>query len=954
MCHRIQALSGRLWRAAGMALGLTASWLPLPLLSAEVDFGRQVLPILSQHCFACHGPDQSQASSDLRLDSFAAATADLGAGQAIVPGKPDASLLMHRVRSRDPELRMPPAEAGPALTDQELATLAEWIAAGADYTSHWAYLPITSPPVPAGSSPPAHRSPIDNFIHSRLQAAGLTAAPPVDRRALLRRVTFDLTGLPPTWEEVLAFVNDPAEDAYARVIDRLLASPRYGERWGRHWLDIARYADTHGGGATGYTRFPFSYTYRDYVISAFNADLPYDQFVTQQIAADQLDLPAGHPALAAAGFLTIGRQYPSKHDVIDDRIDVVTRGLMGMTVACARCHDHKYDAIPTSDYYALYTTFASSQPPELLPELQLPLAAGDTDHRSAYDQELQRRTFRRSEMIREQSEVLRQRLRMQVGLYLRELVKGTPKQDLSVAFLSYRTDDYRPLVLERWRSYLGQLSAADPVFGPWHQLRAHRELPASEFAEQVAQLVATCRAENGDLSQVKYHALATQPPRWNPRVLQALADRQPQSMLEVADTYGQLLADVQQEWLTGLVAAAQEAAAGAEVVPDEDPAHASLNSSVNRQLRFHLHAPDSPTALSDAEASRLLNRPINDHVSGLGAAIEELHLNSPGSPPRAMLLAENQQPAAGRVFVRGDPLNPGPAVEARFLSALPGVSPSVFGDGQRRLDLARAVTDPANPLTRRVIVNWVWQRHFGEGLVRTPDDFGIRGQPPTHPELLDYLADTFLRLDQWSLKSLHRRLLLTDVYQQAAVERPDARQQDPENRLWWRMPRRRLDAEAMRDALLAVAGNVDWRMGGRPVDLFTQPFTSRRSVYGFVNRDVIAGFFSAFDLADPSVCAAQRPQTTVPQQTLYALNSEFIQSQAEQLTRLPEFASLTPPASRVRRLYQRILTRTPSDQEIDEALQFLAGQADAGAPAETAWQSLAHALMASNEFMFLD
>ncbi len=921
------------------------------LLAAEIDFSSQVQPILSQHCYACHGPDASSRVNDFRIDSYQAATTEWADGPGIVPGDAAQSRVLQRILSTDPDERMPPPDAGEPLTAEEVDALRQWIVAGAKYEQHWAFRPIELPQIAALESDSANLCDIDRFIVDSLQQHGLELSPPIAKQALLRRVTFDLHGLPPTWEEVQAFEQDASADAFAHVVDRLLASPRYGERWGRHWLDIARYADTHGGGAIGFKRFAFSYTYRDYVIAAFNADKPYDRFVTEQIAADQLGLDEHDPALAGVGFLTVGRQYPNPHDIIDDRIDVVSRGLLGLTVACARCHDHKYDAIPTRDYYALYATFASSQSPRELPKL----ASADVtpDREGDYEVELERRQFRRQEMVREQSELLRQRLRMQVGMYLQELVKGTPEQNLAVAFLSYRTDDYRPLVLERWRKYLAQLDRDDPVFGLWHRLHEQRHLSAAEFSQFASDCVRQLSQENGDLSSLKLHALATQPPRWNPRMLAAVQLRSPTSMLEVANTYGELLADVQEEWLTSLTSAALEARQRAAIIPDEDAAHTAINSSVNRQLRHHLHGLGTPTALNDELASELLNRPINDHVSGLAGDIDELHLNSPGSPPRAMLLVEDPSPIPMHVFRRGNPLDRGDQVEPHFLEALSAGKSRVFRDGQRRLDLARAICDPANPLTRRVIVNWVWQRHFGRGLVRTPDDFGIRGQPPTHPLLLDYLAETFLTEDHWSLKKLHRRLLLTQVYQQASVESSAARQIDPENLLLWRMPRARLEAEAMRDALLAVAGRLDLTMGGRPVDLFSEPFTPRRSVYGLINRDVIAGFFSAFDMADPSVCAAKRPQTNVPQQTLFALNSNFVQEQAKYLTEQAEFIAAQTNEERVDILYRRVLARQPAAEETYDAVQFIESQAavDEG---KVAWQSLAHVLLAANEFIFLD
>ncbi len=828
-----------------------------------------------------------------------------------------------------------------------IATTTSWCVASETPKKHWAYQPIVRSPIP----PADHRSHtgIDHFIVSALADRGLKLSPPVDRATLIRRATYDLTGLPPTWAEVEAFVNDTRVDAFARVIDRLLASPRYGERWGRHWLDLARYADTHGATAIGFKKFPFAYTYRDYVIAAFNDDTPYDRFVLEQIAADQLDLAEHDSRLAALGFLTVGRRFRSPHDIVDDQIDVVTRGLLGMTVACARCHDHKFDAIPTADYYALYATLASSREPAELPILGEPES---TQTYREYQAELSRRKHQYEQTVREQAAVMRSRLRMQVGLYLRELAKGTPEYDLAMVPFSYRTDDVRPHVLERWRTYLAKFGQHDPVFGAWHRLAELAELSREDFSRRCAEVIERLINENGDLSKLSpMHTLAASPPRHNPQVIAALSAQPLHSMLDVADAYGRMFAEVHAEWSTALLEAAREAHPDGTVVPDQDPRHEPINSAIKRQLRNHLYGPDTPTAMDADLSFTVLNRTVKDHSSGLAAAMDDLHLTSPGSPPRAMALVEAADPPAFHVFRRGNPIDRGPIVEPRFLSAVTADEPPPFAPRNRRLALAEAIIDPANPLTRRVIVNWVWQHHFGTALARTPDDFGVRGEPPTHPELLDYLADSFFQ-DGWSLKQLHRRIMLSAVYRQAATENAAARRLDPENRLLWRMPRRRLDLEAMRDGMLATAGRLDTTMGGQPIDLATPPLSTRRTVYGFVNRDIVSGFASTFDMADPSSCTAQRPRTSVPQQTLFALNSAFIQEQAAAFATHPEVLSADSDRARVVALYRRAFSRLPSQDEIVAALAYV--HSDQAGSAVGPWQKLAHILLASNEFIFLD
>jgi len=913
--------------------------------AGEVRFDRDIRPILAEHCLECHGLDAGSRQGDLRLDT------DEGAKpQAVLPGRPDESELVRRILATDPDLRMPPPAKGPGLTATEIDTLRRWIAAGAPYEGHWAFAPIRRPPVPATNRPAS--TDIDRFLASAREARGLAEPPRIGRRELIRRATFDLTGLPPAWEDVEAFETDTSPDgeAFARVVDRLLASPRYGERWGRHWLDIARYADTHGGSAIGFTKFPFSYTYRDYCVRSFNGDVPWDRFITEQVAADQMGLAANDPALAGLGFLTIGMQFRNRHDLIDDQIDVVSRGLMGLTIACARCHDHKYDPVTASDYYALAATLAPSQPPELLPVIGSP---EETPALADYQRELERRRTIRDDMARDQITVMQGRLRMQVGLYLRELAKGTPEQDLTSAFLSFRTDDVRPHVLNRWRTYLATMPADDPVFEPWVKVR---DLPAADFQPRCAEIVAALTAENGDpAAAAAKNGLGEETPKWNPLVLAALSERKPAALADVADVYGTVFATAQREWLGGLAASAEEGV-GEGIVTDEDPRHVVVNSPIRRQLRHHLFAPGTPTAVDDTLAKTLLNRTVQDTLAGKAGAIHELHLGAPGSPPRAMTLEERADAPATRLLVRGNPLNRGPVVEARFPAALSAPDAAPFPSGQRRLGLAAALVSPHNPLVRRVIVNWAWQHHFGEGLVRTPDDFGTRGRPPTHPELLDHLAETF-RDDGWSLKALHRRIMLSDAYRTAAVESAVARQSDPDDELLWRMPRRRLDMESMRDAMLAVSGELDPTPGGPPVDLAATPIVPRRTVYGFVNRDILSPLSGTFDGANPAACTARRPDTTIPQQALFALNSDFIQDRAVAFAAAGLQAAPDDEAGRVSWMVRRAFSRSPSEAETAAAIDFVHTQAaslESGLAADVPWQRLAHVLLAANEFHFVD
>jgi hypothetical protein len=928
-------------------------------LHAEIDFNREIRPILSEFCFQCHGPDANQRAGDLRLDIEEEAKAS-----AILVHKAAESELIRRIHTSDDDSVMPPPSTAKALTDAQKTLLSQWIDEGAEYSDHWAFEPIE--PASKLLSALADKNsqdknsqdtPIDRFLLHKLGAAELSYSPEVSRTQFIRRATFDLTGLPPTWSEVEAFVSDEDEHAIERLIDRLLETPRYGERWGRHWLDIARYADTHGGAAIGFTAFPFSYTYRDYVIRAFNQDLPFDRFILEQIAADQLGLDEDDPALAAIGFLTVGMQFRNYHDTIDDQIDVITRGLMGLTVTCARCHDHKFDPIPTADYYSLYSVIAASKSPVELPEIG---GVPDEPAFKSYQTQLATLKVKLDDFVRDQSEVMRSRLRMQVGLYLAEIAKGTSEQDVSTQFLSYRTDDIRPLVFNRWRDYLAKLPADDAVFGPWIEMKSWGSISSEDFSKQREEYLSKLKGELDATGSTpaKQHALREEPPKWNPSIVDALLERKPSSLQEVAEVYGNVFVEEQRLWLQALLSAADEASAPDRILPDDHPQHQVINSPTHRQLRHHLFSQGSPFDIPDEVAMRLTNRTINDLIGAKRGAIHQLNLSSPGAPPRAMILNEDPKPKVSFVFVRGNSLARGAPVEPKFLSVLTRDAPKVFEDGKRRLGLAQAIVSPENTLTSRVLVNWAWRHHFGYGLVRSPDDFGTRGQPPTHPELLDYLADEF-RAHGWSLKWLHKQIMLTKAYRQGAIENEASRQRDPENQWLWRLPRRRLDFESMRDAMLAVCGELDVSMGGRPVDLNATPAIPRRSVYGFINRDIIANLMSTFDTANPNACTAKRPDTTVPQQTLFALNSDFIQDRAERMAALTKEMELATTDERIAAMVHNTLGRAPTALEIEQSKSFLSeSSAGTGEGAtldpEKKWIQFAHALLASNEFMFLD
>jgi mono/diheme cytochrome c family protein/cytochrome c553 len=724
------------WYAAACCAGW---WLSLPAAAAADPpsaaagefFEKSVRPVLATHCFECHGPKKHRGG--LRLDSRAALLTGGDTGPAVVPGHPEQSLLIKALHYND-EPKMPPKGR---LTPREIAALSAWVKQGAPWPettavahapvrgtglqitprdrAFWSFRLVADPPVPAVRDRAWPRKSLDHFILARLEAARLRPAEAADRHTLIRRATFDLTGLPPAPEEVEAFLKDESPDAFAKVVERLLASPHYGERWARHWLDVARYGEDQAHTFQA-RKYPQGFRYRDWLIRAFNEDMPYDRFVREQIAADLLNGPGRLENLPALGFFALGPVYygdPKKLDQIDDRVDTLTRGFLGLTVACARCHDHKYDPISTKDYYALAGVFAST--------------------------------------------------------------------------------DYVEVSLEPGKE--GQPIVAAP-------------------------------------------------------------------------------------------------AKGKKKAPPKGP---------------FIHA-----------------------------------------------LKEMAKATNLRVHIRGSATTLGEEAPRRFMPILMRDEPPPFTRGSGRLELAEAIATRDNPLTARVIVNRVWQRHFGKGLVRTASNFGALGERPTHPELLDHLATRFVA-SGWSLKWLHREILLSSTYQLSS--RPDARNQeaDPENRLLGRASRRRLEVEAWRDAILAASGKLDRAVGGPSGDL-ASPDYRRRTLYGSVSRHELNPLLRLFDFPDPNITSGERTVTTVPLQQLFVLNSEFMVRNAKALAaRLS--AAAKDDAGRIREAFRVLYGRPVTERELKLGLAFLAApEAPAGGsrPALTRWEQYAQVLLSTNEFLYVD
>jgi len=772
-------------------------------------FENNIRPLLDGKCYNCHSARAEKVKGGLRLDSRESVLQGGNSGPAVIPGDPDKSLLIQAVRYTDEDLQMPPK--GKKLSDKEIALLEQWVKMGApdpretstaaaysaaDGKDHWAWQPLKAPAIPAVAAAAWCQNPIDNFVLAKLVSSGLKPSPPADKRTLIRRAYYDLVGLPPSPEQVSGFLADDSPDAFAKVVDELLASPHYGERWGRHWLDIARYSDTKGE----VRRFredpenPHAYHYRDYVIQSFNEDKPYNEFILEQIAADQLpDTQKDKSLLVALDFLTIGDHYMGmRNDVINDQIDVVTKGFLGLTVSCARCHDHKFDPIPQKDYYSLHGIFANSVEPKVLP--------------------------------------------------LAQSITNSPE------YLDYK-QQLEELVDERTRL-------------------------EEEFLE-------LRRAKERDRDKIR-----------------------------------------------------------------------ALQRQQARNLK----------------------------------ALSNLEITHPGAPARAIALQDVPRPRDSNLLIRGEAGNRGPVVPRQFLEVLSHGEREPFSKGSGRLELAEAIADPGNPITPRVLVNRVWSKHFGVGFVPTPDDLGTMSEPPSHPELLDYLATQFIQ-EGWSLKKLHRLILLSATWQQSSMNNPRYAAIDPFNRLLWRQNMQRLELEPIRDSLLAISGVLEADLYGKPFNIMTAPQTPRRTIYARIDRQEIPETFIHFDFATPDLCTGTRHVTTVPQQTLFFMNSPLVIELAKKLVARPDFLALKEDSGRIRLLYELLYQRAPDKDEIDLGVGFLnetpaippeaqptkpknakeqrqlqkeramalraGNRRDAPKPPLTAWQEYAQALLQANEFIFV-
>lgn len=905
-------------------------------------FQEQVRPILEEHCWDCHGPDTQE--SGLRLDTLAGWQAGGHSGKPLITTEQPGSSYILEALNHTGDIAMPPDDK---LPEHMIASISTWIGLGlpwpgssagsptdaaADrpltqdeqrakrHAQHWAFQPLCAPALPPVTRADWIARPLDQFILARLECNSLSPSPEADKYTLIRRLKFDLLGLPPTQEEVQAFLHDDSPQAFERLVDRYLSSPQYGERWGRHWLDVARYADTRGYAFTQDRRYPYAYTYRDYVIKALNEDLPFDRFVLEQLAADLLSLDPHDPALAALGFLTVGRKFNNRHLDIDDQIDVVGRGLLGLTVSCARCHDHKYDPIPTQDYYSLYGVFASSQEPEDLPTI------GDPTQTPGYDEFQRELSKLQSELTafvaRKRDEITTSAQQHATDYFVRGLTKESEESLSQLPFIALKGEDFKPHLVQRWQEILARDAKADhPVWGPLADLAT---LPDDEFAEKSIAI----------FDRWKSVPAGTTAGHLNPLVQTALDGKSIRSKTDLARVYGELF--------SATLATAKS--------QSEQPTPEPL-----QQICQLLAGPGSLTDVPVDVVPNLLTRAEGNEYRELQRKIQAYQADAPGAPPRAMIVRENETPHSPHVFIRGNHNRPGTEVPRQFLSVVAGPARQPFKTGSGRLELAQAILAPENPLTARVLVNRVWMHHFGSPLVTTPSDFGMRSERSIHADVLDYLAAQ-LRDTGWSLKQLHRDIVLSNTYRQASAPREECVQVDPDNSLYWRANRRRLEFEALRDAILAVSGELDTTMGGRPVALTSEPYALRRSVYGFVDRQDLPGLFRVFDLASPDSSCPQRPRTTVPQQSLFLMNSPFVMERATHVTARPEFTAVVSVSERIACLFRLVFAREASAEEVAICRAFVAPDADGDASGvePAAWDQLAHVLLMSNAFIFID
>jgi hypothetical protein len=892
--------------------------------SAEF-FENRIRPILANSCFGCHTNSQL---GGLRLDTLDGMKKGGKRGPAVVPGDADNSLLIKAVRQTDPALKMP---YGGKLKPSEIADLEAWVKAGAAWPvstasavtssndgkyvisperrNFWSFLPLKNPTEPSVKDAKWSKTPIDRFVLAQLEKEGIKPVGPATKHDLLRRAYLDLTGLPPTPEDQTAFEKDTSSDAFAKVVDRLLASPHYGERWGRIWLDVARYGEDDYRSLNpkprGYRPYPNAWAYRDWVIRAFNDDLPYDQFVKAQLAGDLMDPSVRYKMLPATGFLGLGPWYydngsneVTRADERHDRVDAVTRGFLGLTVQCARCHDHKYDPIPQADYYALAGVFFDTIYEEYP---QAPKKVVDQFHK--IEEEIDEKQKILEETQKTLTSELARSLSLQASNYLMGVweVTGKQKKDIARA-VEDRKLDYE--LLERWIKYMAKPTVRYHYKDEWQAMMKNggTQKEAKKLADKFQQdiidvTVATDAIDEENRVITDKDVDGTKPKKRTdkPSNFVSNKDFNPGALLRLKS----LPEDQTALWTEIFVR---------ELKDNEDPNDmAEMDPRKISPGVLMFRGWGLETRIGPQAQARL--KSLQDDLAALQKKIDPYY-------PFIHGVKDSDHPVNIQLALRGNPENLGAEIPRHFLSIFCEGDPTPLDKGSGRLQLAELIVK--QPIAMRVIVNRIWKADFGTGIVDSPSNLGFGGERPTNPDLLEYLAGEFVR-NGMSIKKLQREIMLSAVYQLSTADNKEAAEKDSGNRLYWRAPRKRMDAEQLRDSILSVAGDLDDSLGGPSSDL--TPDFHRRTVYGHVSRYKLDAYLQLFDFPPPNISAEKRFTTTVPLQRLFLMNSDFVQLESEALYK--RSAAEPDNRARIRKLYNLVYGRDPKEPEVLAGLEYL-------------------------------
>jgi len=893
-------------------------------------FERRIRPVLTHNCYSCHTDTKL---GGLQVNSRVALLSGGKSGAAINVGNPDDSLLIRAVMHVDPNLKMP--LGSPKLKDNEIADLKYWIQTGAvwpdgdakasqapvgapkfsitpEQRKFWSFQPIQKPVVPPVKDAAWAKTPIDHFILAKLQENKLTPVKQADKRALIRRAYYDLVGLPPTPEQVDAFVSDNSTDAFAKVVDHLLAMPQYGERWARHWLDVARYADGSGqpdrrpvflGYGQARDGYANTWRYRDWVAQAFNEDMPYDTFVKAQIAADVMPEKDRAKMLPALGFFGIGPWFTGDDVVFvearanerDDKIDVVTKGFLGMTVTCARCHNHKYDPISQKDYYAMAGIFASSGYWEynLAPETTVKGYQDQQKKVKAAEAALQQYADACAYRVAET-------LTSQMPKYMmavRSVALANPKAPKAELDKVAQAEALDPEIFQRWFKYLTTGEKLHPYLKSWDAMMAKgggTDAEARKLAEDFRDMVAKVIPEKQGVNQANEEMTRDYKPDANEATVLLPGDLMQFELFQYKQQMVQKVMDTNHFYVY------------LDVVRGEND-----QSYVKKDGIFEFKGKSLLRFLTPDEKSKL---------DEMQAEVTKLTKAMPPEYPYLMALKDEAKPENVKLNIRGNAHALGEEIHRGFPAILGKTAgdPLPFVQGSGRAELADAIIQ--SPLSARVMVNRIWQHHFGRGIVDSPSNFGMMGERPTHPELLDYLASRFIE-SGWSMKAMHREIMLSATYQEAYEPSETDHAVDPDNRLLWRANFRRLEVESIRDSMLFVTGNLDERVGGPPQNIRNADF-KKRTFYARAARTP-DGLLTLFDYPDPNITSEQRSVTNVPLQSLFFMNSDLVNRQADALAArvLQEGGS---DENKIQRAYRIVYEREASPAEVQRGLQFLA------------------------------